>query len=72
MQPRAITQDGRVPTVYNFDLSKGESFFLLREFELKDKDIVYVSTAPAVQLRKFLQTISDIITPIFQIRILTR
>ncbi len=72
VQPRAITQDGRVPTVYNFDLSKGESFFLLREFELKDKDIVYVSTAPAVQLRKFLQTISDIITPIFQIRILTR
>jgi len=69
---RAYTQDGKVPVVYNIDLSKGESVLLLREFPVKDKDIIYVSTAPAVQLKKFLSTISDIIQPIFMIRVLTR
>lgn len=72
IQPKAVTDKGTVPVVYNIDMSNPDSFFAIREFELKDKDIVYVSTAPAVQLRKFLQTISDIITPIFQVKILSR
>lgn len=72
IQPKAITDKGTVPVVYNIDMSNPDSFFVIKEFELKDKDIVYVATAPAVQLRKFLQTITDIITPIFQIKILSR
>ncbi|WP_461832274.1 polysaccharide biosynthesis/export family protein [Aquifex sp.] len=66
------TKDGRVPVVYRLDLSDPVSVFLLKEFELKDGDIVYVSTAPAVQLGKFLSMIRDIIQPIFMIKVLSR
>ncbi|WP_448588126.1 polysaccharide biosynthesis/export family protein [Thermocrinis sp.] len=69
---KAYTKDGKVPVVYNIDLTRGENVLLLREFPVKDKDIIYVSTAPTVQIKKFLSTISDIIQPIFMIRALTR
>ncbi|WP_448584485.1 polysaccharide biosynthesis/export family protein [Thermocrinis sp.] len=69
---KAYTKDGKVPVVYNIDLSKGESVLLLREFPVRDKDIIYVSTAPAAQLKKFTSIISDIVQPILLIRALTR
>jgi len=65
-----ITGD-KVPVIYTIDLSKPSSFFLLKELELKDGDIVYVSTAPAVQLNKFLSIVRDIIQPIFMIDIIS-
>lgn len=66
------TKEGKVPVVYNIDISKAESVFILRDFEIKDGDIIYLSTAPAVQLSKFLGMISDIIQPVFMIDVLSR
>lgn len=71
VNPKYATDKGYIPVVYNIDMTKSESFYLIREFEIKDKDIVYISTAPSVQIRKFLQLISEIISPIFQIRLLS-
>jgi len=69
---QSYTKDGKVPVVYNIDLSNPASVFVLRDFEVKDKDIIYVSTAPAVQLGKFLSIVRDVIQPIFMIKVLTR
>ena len=46
-----------VPTIYNLDMSKPESFFLAKQFEMEDGDILYVSTAPSLEFKKFLTTI---------------
>lgn len=42
-----------VPTVYRFDFREPEALFLARSFVMQDKDIVYVSTAPAADFGKF-------------------
>ena len=69
---RAYTREGKVPVVYRIDMSRPESVFVLRDFIVEDGDIIYVSTAPAVQLGKFLGMISDIIQPIFMIEVISR
>jgi polysaccharide export outer membrane protein len=69
---KAYTKEGKVPVVYNIDLSKAESVLMLRDFPVKDKDIIYVSTAPAIQLKKFLSIISDVIQPAFMIKVLIK
>ena len=45
-----------VPVIYQLDLSRAESFFLASQFMLQDKDLIYVSTAPAREYNKFLDT----------------
>ncbi len=67
IKPRGVTQDGKVPTIFNIDMSDTESIFTLKNFYLKDGDIVYVATAPLVQYQKFLQMINATISPIFMI-----
>ncbi|MFL2825652.1 MAG: polysaccharide biosynthesis/export family protein [Coraliomargaritaceae bacterium] len=46
----------KIPVIYQMDLSKAESFFLASQFMLQDKDLIYVSTAPAREYNKFLDT----------------
>ena len=67
-EPMAILQDNgfelastaqdnlEIPVIYQMDLSKAESFFLASQFMLQDKDLIYVSTAPAREYNKFLDT----------------
>ncbi|GAB1658250.1 polysaccharide biosynthesis/export family protein [Mannheimia haemolytica] len=53
-----------VPTVYQVNLLKPQSMFLLQRFPIQDKDIVYVSNAPLSEFQKFLRMIFSITTPI--------
>jgi polysaccharide export outer membrane protein len=67
-EPIAILQDNgselastaqddlKIPVIYQMDLSQAESFFLASQFMLQDKDLIYVSTAPAREYNKFLDT----------------
>jgi polysaccharide export outer membrane protein len=52
-----------VPVVYNLDLSRPESFFLARGFEMRDKDIVYVANSPITDLRKVFSLIGAALSP---------
>jgi len=61
--PTLVTPDGRVPVVYRLDLRRPETLFASRSFPIQDKDILYVSTAPAVQLGKFLQILGSLTSP---------
>lgn len=49
-----LTPDGRIPVIYRLDLTKAETFFLAQNFPMRDKDVLYVSTAPLVDFQKFL------------------
>ena len=50
----------RVPVVYRLDLTDPNSLFVAKSFALRDKDIVYVSNAPSIELVKFLEIVQAI------------
>jgi polysaccharide export outer membrane protein len=53
------TADGRVPVVYTLRLTDAASLFAMQDFRMRDGDVLYVSTAPGVDLERFLQTITS-------------
>lgn len=65
-------KDEKVPVVYTVDMTKPESLFVLKNFTLKDGDIVYIATAPSVQLHRFLSFVSSAIQPVFMIERMSR
>ncbi|CAO4157342.1 polysaccharide biosynthesis/export family protein [Methylorubrum extorquens] len=44
----------RIPVLYQFDLRAEDGLFTLRQFLIRDKDILYVSNAPAAEYLKVL------------------
>lgn len=53
------TPDGKVPVIYQLDLKDPASFFIAQKFPLNDKDILYVSNAPAAEFMKFIGVVSS-------------
>lgn len=53
------TADGRVPVVYTLRMTDAASLFTMQDFHMRDGDVLYISTAPGVELERFLQTISS-------------
>lgn len=52
-----------VPVVYQLDLMRANSYFLASDFQLRDGDVLFVSTAPATELQKFLLLVGLITQP---------
>ena len=75
-RPSVITPENTVPVVYRVDLSDASSFFAAQSFPIRDKDVLYVATAPSVQLSKFLSLLGQVVSPTMstsvQVRTLTR
>jgi len=63
-QPVATTPEGMVPVVYRIDLKNPSSFFVMQSFAINNKDIVYVSNAPATELQKFLNLVFSVAYPV--------
>lgn len=63
-QPVAVTEEGRVPVVYRLDLSDPRSLFAMQGFTMRDRDLVYVSNAPAAELQKFLNVVFSAVYPV--------
>lgn len=72
-QGRALptTPEGKVPVVYRVDLKDPAMFFVAQGFPIRNKDVLYVSNAPAAELQKFLNIMSSIVFPIYNLRTLT-
>ena len=56
-------QGSVTPVVYRFNMRETKSFFLARSFQMRDKDILYVSASTAVPVRKFLQMVGQVVSP---------
>ena len=52
--PPKITQEGKVPVIYQVDMDNPSSFFVAQNFPMSDKDVLYVSNASSVQFQKFM------------------
>lgn len=63
-RPVRVSANGKVPTVYNLDLSDPQGFFIAKTFPVRDGDIVYIATAPLAELQKFLSVIGSITAPV--------
>lgn len=71
-QPVEVSPDGLVPVVYRIDLRRANSFFVMQSFQMNNKDVVYVSNAPAAELQKFLNLVFSIFYPVANAISLTR
>lgn len=54
------TGDGRIPVVYRLNLADATGFFVAQDFMIRDKDVLYVSTAPGADLQRFLSTVASL------------
>ena len=71
-QPAATTPEGLVPVVYRIDLNNPASFFVMQSFPISNKDVLYVSNAPAAELQKFLNLVFSVVYPVISTIQLTR
>jgi polysaccharide export outer membrane protein len=53
------TPDGRIPVIYRIDLSNPTTFFAAQSFPIRDKDVLYVSTAPLSDFQRFFGMVSS-------------
>ncbi len=58
------TPEGSVPVVYRVDLRDPRSFFVAQSFPMRDKDVLYVATAPAAEMQKFKTLVGPPISPL--------
>lgn len=56
-----LTPDGKVPVIYRVDLKDPRSFFVAQGFPIRNKDVMYVSNAPAAELQKFLNILTSVV-----------
>ena len=57
------TPEGKVPVVYQVDLSDPASFFVAQSFLVQNGDVLYVTNAPAAELQKFLNIVVTSLYP---------
>jgi polysaccharide export outer membrane protein len=60
---QAMKVDGKVPTVYQFDLRDPAVFFAAQSFPMQNRDLIYISNAPAADLQKVLGVVGSIVYP---------
>ena len=51
---QGFSSEAEIPTVYRVNMADANSFFWMQRFPVKNKDVVYVSNAPLVEVQKFL------------------
>ncbi|NEU14470.1 polysaccharide export protein [Methylobacterium sp. BTF04] len=49
-----------IPTIYNCDLSRPDALFLANDFAMRNRDIIFVSEAPAAGLQRFTSALSGL------------
>lgn len=71
-QPVSQTADGKVPVIYRLDLGSPASFLVAQNFPIENRDVLFVSNAPAAELQKFLNLVTSVAAPVLAVRALTR
>ena len=53
------TSDGRIPVIYRINLRDPASFFVAQTFPIRNKDVLYVSSAPLSDFARFMSIASS-------------
>jgi polysaccharide export outer membrane protein len=61
-QPTTLV-DGKVPTIFQFDLRDPATFFVAQSFPVQDHDLLYVSDSPSTDLQRVLGVVGSIVYP---------
>ncbi|MBZ1351043.1 polysaccharide export protein [Alcaligenaceae bacterium LF4-65] len=64
---KVANSEGKLPIVYRLDMSDPAAFFVAQNFEIRNRDVLYVSNASAVELQKFLNILVSVIYPIVNV-----
>jgi polysaccharide export outer membrane protein len=63
-QPLAThAEDGASPVAYRFDLADAKSYFLVDQFPVRDKDVIFVADAGAAQVYKIFNLLNNVTGP---------
>jgi polysaccharide export outer membrane protein len=54
------TPDGRIPVIYRIDMRDPATLFIAQGFPMRNKDVLYVSTAPLTDFQRFFGMISSV------------
>jgi polysaccharide export outer membrane protein len=57
------TADDKIPIIYQINLRDPATFFIAQDFPMKNGDLLYVATAPAVEFQKFLNMLLSVTMP---------
>ena len=68
----ATTPEGKIPVIYRVNLKDPATFFVAQSFPVQNKDVLFVSNAPAAELQKFLNIVVSAIYPISNVIGVTR
>jgi polysaccharide export outer membrane protein len=60
--PQPVTADG-VPVIYQLDLRQPDGFFLARQFNIRDKDIIFVGNAGSIGIIKAMNIVGSLTAP---------
>ncbi|HEX4185206.1 MAG TPA: polysaccharide biosynthesis/export family protein [Stellaceae bacterium] len=60
----AHAQDGTSPVAYRFDFSDANSYLIADQFPVRDKDIIFVADAAAVQVQQLFAALQTITGPV--------
>jgi polysaccharide biosynthesis/export protein len=63
---RAAEPSDMIPVIYRLDLTQAGGYFLGQAFEMRDRDIIYVASAPTHSVMKFLQLLGAAAQPVIQ------
>jgi polysaccharide biosynthesis/export protein len=58
-KPPKVTPEGKVPVIYQVNLKDPANFFMAQNFPVDNKDVLYVSNAPAAEFQKFLNMVAS-------------
>ncbi len=54
----------RRPVIYSFDLKDPAVYFLVQQFPISDRDVLYITNSPVAELQRFVGIISQTLLPI--------
>ena len=57
----------KIPVIYTLSLKEPTGFFLAQKFLMQNSDVLYVSNAPAADLKKFLDMVISTVYPVVNI-----
>lgn len=64
LKPVVLTPEKQVPVVYRLNLRDPAGFLIAQNFQVQNKDVLYVSNAPAAELQKFLNLVMSLAYPV--------
>lgn len=67
-----MTPEGKIPVIYRVNLKDPATFFVAQSFPIQNKDVLYVSNAPAAELQKFLNIVVSALYPVANVISVTK